>query len=266
MSPEIGKSAEPTSAPTKTDASAGAEPAMSEASKLESGLPDASKSPPQELRLANADGVVAPAKSPRRSSGKAANPGGKRSPPTATENEKSGSPGKLIGELNPLDLVMPPVLLTEQQSASCLVKVGDQFPELKLPVLGDGESTLKALYGPRLTLIVFFKASNPYAIEELNDLTRTVAPQFAADGVKVVGVDVQDSAEKVKSTVEKLGVPFPLLLDTEGKAFRQLATAYSPRTYAVDASGKIVWFDIEYSRSTRRDLRRAMLTTLHTGQ
>ncbi len=192
---------------------------------------------------------------------------GRIPPPTKpTPSEKTEPADKMIGHLNPLDLVMPPVLLSSQQTATCLVKVGDQFPDLTLPAVDGEEKSLKALYGPRLTIIAFFKESNPYAIEELNDLTHSVGPQFAPEGVKMVAIDVQDPAEKVKSTVERLGITFPVLLDTEGKAFRQVATGYFPRTYAVDASGKIVWFDIEYSRSTRRDMRRAMLTTLHTGQ
>jgi hypothetical protein len=31
-----------------------------------------------------------------------------------------------------------------------------------------------------------------------------------------------------------------------------------PRTYLLDPTGKILWFDVEYSRSTRRDLSEAL--------
>ncbi len=37
-----------------------------------------------------------------------------------------------------------------------------------------------------------------------------------------------------------------------------------PRTYLVDSQGKILWFDMEYSRSTRRDLRDAIRVVLNT--
>jgi peroxiredoxin len=203
---------------------------------------------------------------PGRSATGAGTPGGKPAPKASPPREKAAAPDKVIGHLNPLDLVMPPVLLTDQQAATCLVKVGDQFPDLKLPSVGGEEKTLKELYGARLTLIAFWKESNPYALEELADLARTVGPQFEPEGVKIIGIDVQDSSDKAQGTIDRLKIPFPILLDVDGKAFQQLATGYFPRTYAVDATGKIVWFDIEYSRSTRRDLRRAMLTSLHTGQ
>ena len=35
-----------------------------------------------------------------------------------------------------------------------------------------------------------------------------------------------------------------------------------PRVYVLDAEGKIVWFDIEYSVSTRRELRAAVESLL----
>ena len=31
-----------------------------------------------------------------------------------------------------------------------------------------------------------------------------------------------------------------------------------PRVYVLDADGKIVWFDIEYSQSTQRELKQAI--------
>jgi hypothetical protein len=34
----------------------------------------------------------------------------------------------------------------------------------------------------------------------------------------------------------------------------------------IDAAGKILWFDIEYSRTTRRDLVGAIQATLRTSE
>jgi len=35
-----------------------------------------------------------------------------------------------------------------------------------------------------------------------------------------------------------------------------------PWTFVLDANGKIVWFDLEYSLSTRRELQQALLATV----
>ena len=53
-----------------------------------------------------------------------------------------------------------------------------------------------------------------------------------------------------------------VLMDPQGKALAQVATRYLPRTYLVDAAGKIVWFDMEYSPSTRRQLIQAIECTV----
>ena len=49
-----------------------------------------------------------------------------------------------------------------------------------------------------------------------------------------------------------------MLLDSEGEALAKVATRRLPRTYLLDKKGKILWFDMEYSASTRRDLRDAI--------
>jgi hypothetical protein len=76
--------------------------------------------------------------------------------------------------------------------------------------------------------------------------------------VHVVAIDELDKPEQVRLTVQKLRVKYPVLLDADGQALAKLATRKLPRTYLLDAAGKIVWLDIEYSRSTWRDLRQSI--------
>ena len=54
------------------------------------------------------------------------------------------------------------------------------------------------------------------------------------------------------------GANFPTLLDADGKAFAQIGSEKMPRTFLLDPQGKILWFDIEYSLSTRRELHQAL--------
>ena len=53
-------------------------------------------------------------------------------------------------------------------------------------------------------------------------------------------------------------VGFTSLLDTDGSLYSKVATQHQPRTYLLDADGKILWLDIEYSRSTARELSNAI--------
>ena len=56
-----------------------------------------------------------------------------------------------------------------------------------------------------------------------------------------------------------------MLVDAKGKAFAQVGSRHLPRTFVLDPSGKIVWFDIEYSLATRRELQQALAATRPLG-
>ena len=78
------------------------------------------------------------------------------------------------------------------------------------------------------------------------------------EGLRVVAVNEGDTAESVKSLVEKAAATFPCLLDPDGALFDQVATEKLPRVYLLDAEGTILWFDLEFSRTTRDKLLQAI--------
>ncbi len=150
---------------------------------------------------------------------------------------------------------MPKVLMTEGHRNTCLVRVGDGMPDFTLPDLAGAPKSLTSLRGEKLTVVAFWTADHPYARQELVDLGPDVAKQFSRYGVKVVAVNERDPVESVQKVIEEThSGELTHLLDAQGEAFRKVATEKLPRTYLLDVQGKIIWFDIEYSRSTRRDL------------
>ena len=46
-----------------------------------------------------------------------------------------------------------------------------------------------------------------------------------------------------------------MLMDPGGNYFAQVATERLPRIYVLDHDGKIAWFDVDYSETTRRILK-----------
>jgi peroxiredoxin len=165
-------------------------------------------------------------------------------------------------QLTPAELIMPKVQLTERHAETCLAKVGDLMPDLRLPDLKGREQSLSKLLGSKLTVVLFWRSQHPYDVEELADLGPDIAVRYSAQGVQVVAINEEDPPDRVREIVQRAGADFPVLLDAEGKGLAQVATQKLPRTYLLDPSGKIVWFDIEYTRSTRRDLMRAIRFTL----
>jgi peroxiredoxin len=101
-----------------------------------------------------------------------------------------------------------------------------------------------------------------YATQALEYLQLDVPKPFGEKGVAVVGISVKDSPEAARKAVEQAGVKYVNLLDPQGTYFAKVATEKIPRVYLLDASGKVLWLDIEYSTSTRRDLERAIKIVL----
>jgi peroxiredoxin len=157
---------------------------------------------------------------------------------------------------------VPPVLLTKQHEALCRVKVGDTLPEIELPKILGGSAKLSALYGKAATVIVFWKGDRQMALDELADLGPDVVQKFGSRGVEVVGIAVSQPADDARAVIQNTAANFPQLLDADGKAFDKVGSERLPWTLVLDANGKIVWLDLEYSLATRRELQQALLATI----
>ena len=157
---------------------------------------------------------------------------------------------------------IPKVTLSETSAATCLVKVDDMMPEGRLPDLEGNSQELRELRGEKLTVVYFWTADNPYALAGLSDLATDVVTPYADKGVKVIAINEDKDPEAAKKHVQELKAEFVHLHDPEGKYFAQVATEELPRVYLLDAEGKILWFDLEYSRSVRRNLLQAVQVAL----
>ncbi len=160
------------------------------------------------------------------------------------------------------DLAIPEVVLSEQHASLCKVRVADPFPNLELPNLDGEKRSLTELFGPKLTLVVFWNATQATGLEELSDLSRYYLPRFGDKGLAVVAINTGDKPQLAHELANHAGTGYPVLSDSDGEALKQVATGKLPRTYLLDASGKILWFDLEYSPTTRRDLSAAIRVSL----
>jgi peroxiredoxin len=133
------------------------------------------------------------------------------------------------------------------------------MPDVALPQLGEqAPAKLSDLSGKRATVVVFWNADRRMAREQLADMTPDVVQPFGKAGVAVVGIVVGAQAADAQAALEDAGAEFTSLLDAEGEAFAQVGSEKLPRTYLLDPRGRILWFDIEYSHGTRRELNEAL--------
>jgi peroxiredoxin len=157
---------------------------------------------------------------------------------------------------------IPKVVMEDSLRTTCLVFVGDKMPDAELPDLEGKSHPLSALLGKKLSVVVFWSKENLYGLQELGDLSKDVIQPYADKGVAVVAVNVGDTAQAVRQAIDMAGAKLPVLLDTNGAYFARVAKERLPRTYVLDAEGKVLWFDTEYSESTSRGMLQTIRVAL----
>jgi peroxiredoxin len=159
-------------------------------------------------------------------------------------------------------LRIPPVLLTTDHRKRCRVHIGDSLPPIELPLLGGNPTKLATLQGKQATVILFWHPHHWMTQDALNDISG-LTKQWANQRVKLVGIASGQPAGKVQTQLTAVGAEFPQLLDTDNHAYSQVSNLKAsesslPWIIVLDAEGKIAWFDIEYSESSRRELRQTV--------
>ena len=161
---------------------------------------------------------------------------------------------------------MPMVVLSQKHVEQSFVRQGDSWPLGELPDLAGEAKPLSDLLGERLTVVLCWSQDNLYSVAALKDLETLVAKNYGPRGVAVVGINVGDAAEAAAAAVEETGVTYPQLSDADGAYFAKLAEKKLPRLYVLDPTGQVLWFDIEWSRTTRRYLDQAIRYQLETAR
>ena len=105
---------------------------------------------------------------------------------------------------------------------------------------------------------MFWKSDRRMAREELADLGPDVVEPFGKSGVEVIGIAVRETSETAPATLKAAEATYTNLLDADGKAFAKVGSKRLPRTFLLDPTGKILWFDLSYSLATRRELHEAL--------
>lgn len=182
---------------------------------------------------------------------------------TPRKIEPDAAPTKVVLSAPPK---MPVLLMSEEHAATCLVKVGDVLPDANLPDTDGQTQSLANLRGQNLTVVFFWSTSDRHSLQQLEDMGPDVASLFETQGVEVIGINVWDVPVIAKDAAAKFEPTYPMLFDSKGSYFNQIATGRPPRTMLLDKDGKIVWLDIEYTRITRRHLHEAVLFLLQTAK
>jgi len=132
-------------------------------------------------------------------------------------------------------------------SASRLL--GAQAPNFVLPNLAGEKVELASLTGKKPTLLVFWATWCPTCKEEIPILNEW-SQKFP--DLTILGIDVQESRERVQAFAQKQKIQYPILLDEEGEVAQQYGLVGIPAAILLAKGGKVIYYGFALPRNIER--------------
>ena len=109
--------------------------------------------------------------------------------------------------------------------------------ELTLPDL-DGQHRDLREFGGRVVLVNFWASWCTPCVQEMPGIQR-LSEQMRDKPFAAVAVNVAEPASRARTAAARLGIDFPVLLDTDSAAFNRWGATVLPTTYVLDGAGMI---------------------------
>lgn len=132
-------------------------------------------------------------------------------------------------------------------------------PSFRLPGLDGKEYALSDFRGQPVVLS-FFTTVCPYCAEELPLLEKLYKEYREKASLVVLGINLEEPESVVRKFTERIGISFPVLLDTRGETASLYRIFGLPTLFFVDPQGKLVDMILGWSDETtiRRKLDRIL--------
>ena len=115
--------------------------------------------------------------------------------------------------------------------------VGVAAPDFTLRTLNGPNMRLQEQRG-QVVLVNFWATWCGPCRKEMPHLNR-IADKYRSSGLVLLGVNVDDDVKNASDVAGKLGVKFPVLLDTDKKVSRLYDLNSMPSTLVIDRSGRV---------------------------
>ncbi len=120
------------------------------------------------------------------------------------------------------------------------IDVGKKAVPFKLQTIDGKEIELESFAKDKVTLLVFGATWCPACRHEI-PLLKEYYSEFKDDGLNVLSIDIQESAKKVKSLVDKKKINYPVVLDSKADVARLYKVIGIPLNIVLDKNGVIVY-------------------------
>ena len=115
--------------------------------------------------------------------------------------------------------------------------VGDLAPEFQLTRTDGSPVSLDSLRG-QPAVVVFWTAWCPFCKEEAPHIN-ALAAQYEARGVRVLGINIQDSEARTAGGVREFGIRYAVARDTDAKVAKLYKVQGTPTVLFLDRGGVV---------------------------
>ena len=117
--------------------------------------------------------------------------------------------------------------------------LGNPAPNFALANLAGEKVELASVVNEKPVLLVFWATWCPSCVEEVPILNEW---QEKYPGLQILGVNVEESLERVQSFAETYQVRYPLLLDSDAAVTRDYGLVGIPATVLVSKGGRVLYY------------------------
>jgi peroxiredoxin len=123
-------------------------------------------------------------------------------------------------------------------SASSAIAPATAAPDFTLHTIGGGANLRLKEQRGRVVMVNFWATWCGPCRQEMPQLNR-LYEKYKASGFVLLGVNVDDDTGKAAEVAAKLGVTFPVLLDTDKTVSKMYDLSTMPSTVLIDRDGKV---------------------------
>ena len=117
--------------------------------------------------------------------------------------------------------------------------LGGQAPNFALPTVDGEKKELASLVQQKPTLLVFWATWCPTCKEEIPTLNEW-SKKYPA--LQILGINVQESRERVKAFTKRQKMTYPILLDEEGETAQRYGLVGIPASVLLAKGGQVIYF------------------------
>jgi cytochrome c biogenesis protein CcmG, thiol:disulfide interchange protein DsbE len=117
--------------------------------------------------------------------------------------------------------------------------VGHAAPDFQLTRMDGSRLALSELRG-KPAVIVFWTAWCPVCKEEAPHFN-ALAAQYESRGVRVLGINIQDSSARTQSGINDFGIRYAVARDTDAAVARRYRVTGTPTVVFLDANGVVTY-------------------------